>query len=116
VRTGILSGDTPVLEGGPAVADLVTLTLAYPLSAEQAERVLAQDVKDYWVGDKITVRRDYAMSVIGAGYAAGVDPGDKEAVQAALSAGQVSEKDPDVTVDDSGPKVVRSHHAKKADD
>lgn len=62
----------------------VTLTLAHPLSAEQSQRVLADRVKDYWVGDKITVRRDYALSIINAGYAKGVDPADREAVREAL--------------------------------
>jgi hypothetical protein len=68
------------------VADTVTLTLAHPLSPEQAQRVLATEAKQYNVGDKITVRRDYALSVIRAGFAAGVDPNDTEAVNKAIGA------------------------------
>ncbi len=84
------------------MADKVTLTLAYPLSAKQAERVLAEDIKDYQVGDRITVRRDYAVSVINAGYAAGVDPSDAEAVQAALDGDQ-----PDPEVDSPEGEVTK---------
>jgi hypothetical protein len=86
VPGGILGGDINGRTLEDPVTDKVTLTLAYPLSAAQAERVLADDVKDYWVGDKITVRRDYALSVINAGYAKGVDPADRKAVNEALGA------------------------------
>ncbi len=69
-------------------ANTVTLTLAYPLSAPQAARVLAVDEREYQVGEEITVRRDYALMVIQAGFAAGVDPSDSEAVAAALAGRQ----------------------------
>lgn len=63
--------------------DEVTLTLAHPLSAVYAER-LGLDAKDHPVGAKITLSRDRARAVIDAGYAAGVDPGDRAAVSEAL--------------------------------
>lgn len=69
------------------MADTVTLTLAHPFSAAYAERVHAQDVKDYWIGDKITVPKADAVTIINAGYATGVDPSDKAAVDKALKGG-----------------------------
>lgn len=67
------------------MSDKVTLTLAHPLSAKQAERLLVDNVKDYAAGDKITVRRDYAMSIINAGFVDGVDPNVPAQVEKALS-------------------------------
>jgi hypothetical protein len=66
------------------VADTVTLKLAHPLKAEHAERLHAKDAKDYWIGDQITVPRADAIFIIQAGYAAGVDPADHDAVHKAL--------------------------------
>jgi hypothetical protein len=86
---------------------MVTLELAYPLSAKQSERVLAEEVKDYWVGDKITVRYDYARSVINAGFAAGVDPADADAVKAALE-GKQPDSDASPATDAKVEKVEES--------
>lgn len=67
------------------MSDMVTLTLAHPLSAAQASRLHAKDSKDYPQGSKITVPRDDARSIINAGYADGVEPSDHEAVRNALA-------------------------------
>lgn len=96
-------------ERAATVADMVTLTLAHPLSARQAEQVLASEVKEYSTGDKIAVRKDYALSIIQAGYAAGVNPADKDAVTAALD-GTPPELAPNVAekaVDGAGGKVKK---------
>lgn len=66
------------------MANTVSLTLAHPLSAAQAEKLHAAQVKGYTVGDKITVSKDDAVAIINAGYAAGVDPQNHEAVRDAL--------------------------------
>jgi hypothetical protein len=97
------------------VADTVTLTLAHPLSAAQAERVLAKDIKDYKVGDKITVRRDYALSVIQMGYAAGVDPEDRQQVSKALGAdpAQVGEPSGAQVAEQPASTSTKSASAKK---
>lgn len=62
---------------------MVTLTLAHPLNAQQAERLHAKDVKDYTPRDKIIVPVGDAISIINAGFAA-VDPDNPDAVQSAL--------------------------------
>lgn len=67
------------------VKRLVTLTLAHPLSADQARRRRAVDDREYNTGDQITVPHPDAVSIINAGFAAGVDPGDPGAVAAALT-------------------------------
>lgn len=75
------------------MSDLVTLTLAHPLTAEQAERLHAKDSKkNYTQGDKITVPRDDARLIINAGYAQGIEPSDNEAVRKALDSGTSSAK------------------------
>ena len=66
-------------------ASMVTLTLAHPLDAHQAERLHAKDVKDYGTLDKITVPVDDARAIINAGFAADVDPENHEQVAAALN-------------------------------
>jgi hypothetical protein len=72
---------------------MVTLTLANPLTAAQADRLHAKgSSKDYRQGDKITLPRDDARLLINAGYAAGVDPADHEAVHKALDAAAASSK------------------------
>lgn len=63
---------------------MVTLTLAHPLTAQQADRLRAKDSKDYKVGDKITVPMDDARAIINAGFAAGIDPADHKQVRSAL--------------------------------
>jgi hypothetical protein len=68
------------------VAETRKIKLAHPLTAEQAERVHAKDVKDYHVGDEITVPLADARSIVDSGYAAGVDPADADAVRKALGA------------------------------
>jgi hypothetical protein len=60
----------------------VTLKLAHPLTAEQAQRIGAGD-EDLNVGDEIKIHHDMARSVINSGYAQ-VDPEDNEAVADAL--------------------------------
>jgi hypothetical protein len=67
------------------VPTTVTLTLAHPLNAKQADRLHAKDSKDYAVGDKIVVPPDDARAIINAGFAQGVDPEDHEQVKAALT-------------------------------
>jgi hypothetical protein len=65
---------------------MITLELAHPLSAAQAERLRAKDVKDYPTpGMEITLPVDDARSLIGSGYAKDVEPTDAAAVQEALS-------------------------------
>lgn len=65
--------------------DMVTLTLAHPMTAEQSRLFRAKDVKDYdRPGMKITVPRDDARRIIDAGYAAGIEPTNTDAVAAAL--------------------------------
>lgn len=66
-------------------SDLITLILAHPLSAAQAARLHATDVKDYRAGEKISVPERDARSIINAGFAKGVEPGDHEQVAAALN-------------------------------
>lgn len=62
----------------------VTLTLAHPISAAQAEQLRAREIKDYRPTEEITVPYDIARAIIGSGRAA-VDPEDHQAVQEALS-------------------------------
>lgn len=63
-----------------ASADSIEITLAHPISRDQDKQYLGLDLgKDYAAGDKITVNRNGAQSLIGSGYAA-VDPEDREAV------------------------------------
>lgn len=66
---------------------MTTLTLAHPLTAEQARKVHADQDKDYVQGDSITLPRDDARLVINAGYAQDVDPDDHDAVRKALDGG-----------------------------
>lgn len=61
----------------------VALTLAHPVSPEQARRVGAEE-RQYKPGDVIIVPESTAMMVINAGYAQ-VDPADANAVRAALT-------------------------------
>jgi hypothetical protein len=64
---------------------MVTLKLSNPLTADQARRLHARDDKDYSTpGAEITVPRDSARALIDAGYAAGVEPADEEAVEEVL--------------------------------
>lgn len=68
--------------------DSVTITLAHPISREQDKTYLGLPVdKDYGPGDKVTVNRSGAQSLIGSGLAA-VDPEDAEAVRATLNGEQ----------------------------
>lgn len=69
------------------MSDTVTLALAHPLSPDQARRLNAKDVKEYKVGDKITVPLDNAHAIINAGFADGVEPGNADQIQAALNDG-----------------------------
>ena len=65
--------------------DSVTITLAHPISREQDKTYLGLPVdKNYGPGDKVTVNRSGAQSLIGSGLAA-VDPENAEAVRAVLS-------------------------------
>lgn len=67
------------------MSDQITLTLAHPLNARQVERLHAKDVRDYLTGEKIVVPRNDARAIINAGFAAGVEPGNAEQVNKALS-------------------------------
>lgn len=69
------------------MSDMVTLVLAHPLTAKQAERLHAKEAKDYPANGKIIVPRDDARSIINAGYAAGVEPSDHDAVRDAMDNG-----------------------------
>lgn len=67
------------------MSDKVTLTLAHPLTAKQAERLhIEGGGKDLVQGDSITLPREDARAVINAGYAAGVEPENHDAVRKAL--------------------------------
>ncbi|MEW9530761.1 hypothetical protein [Microbispora sp. NPDC049125] len=75
------------------MATQVTLKLAHPLLADQAAAVRAKDTtKDYAVGDEITVPLAEARAVINAGYAMGVDPENKQQVEAVLNAKPTAKK------------------------
>ena len=91
------------------MAKTVTITLAYPLTAEQSKRLAPKEVKDYQVGDKITVRWDYARTIINAGFAAGVDPDDAETVQATMDGNQPAYEG------DEAPASSRKSSAAKSD-
>lgn len=67
------------------MADHVTIELAHPLYAEQAARLRATDVREYEIGERITVPREEAAAIINAGFASGVDPQDQGQVAAALA-------------------------------
>lgn len=54
------------------MSDKVTLTLAHPLTAQQAER-LGAAAKDYAVGDKISVVESQEQALRDAGFVAGVE-------------------------------------------
>ncbi|MEV8634271.1 hypothetical protein AB0395_21710 [Streptosporangium sp. NPDC051023] len=69
---------------------MVTLTLAHPLEEEGAKRVRAKQIRDYQVGEKISVPYHEARGIISAGYAAGIDPEDIEQVQEALATAATS--------------------------
>lgn len=72
---------------GVLVSEMVTLKLAHPLDADRAAGLRAADVREYAVGEEITVPMDEARAIISAGYALGVEPSDKEAVARALRTG-----------------------------
>lgn len=77
-----------------ANADSIEITLAHPITREQDKQYLGLDTKkDYAPGDKITVNRNGASSLIGSGYAA-VDPEDREAVADVLGEPPVVEPTP----------------------
>jgi hypothetical protein len=64
----------------------VTITLAHPLPLDALQRVnIGGYDRDLGIGDTITVRPEVARSLIGAGYAAGIDPENPAAVRAALA-------------------------------
>lgn len=62
---------------------LVPLKLAHPLGKAYVERVQAEPVRDYKVGETIWVARDWGNALIDAGQIQ-VDPIDKKARQRAL--------------------------------
>lgn len=68
-------------------AGKVLITLAHPLTAEQAQR-LALPAEPCKVGDEVWLWPATARAVIGAGYAQ-IDPEDKAAVAKALTPEQV---------------------------
>jgi len=67
------------------VAAMKKIRLAHPLDAEQAARLRAAEIKDYQAGEEIEVPEVDAIAIINAGYAAGVNPRNPEAVRAALA-------------------------------
>lgn len=60
-----------------------TITLAYPLDEAQSA-ALGLDRQHHWTGQRVTMQREYARSVINAGFAQ-VDPTDGEQVRRALA-------------------------------
>lgn len=73
--------------------NMVTLRLAHPLKEQQAARLHAVEVKEYpRPGMEITLPESDALALINAGYASGIDPGDTEAVRAALKGGKTTVK------------------------
>lgn len=64
--------------------NLVTLTLAHPVSKATAEQVNAKVKRDYAVGQEITVSREWGRGLIDAGLVAYVEPTDTKAVREAL--------------------------------
>lgn len=62
---------------------LVALALAHPYPKEYAERVRAEDIRDYAVGETIYVTREFGNAMIDAGMVQ-VDPIDADARRAAL--------------------------------
>jgi hypothetical protein len=77
---------------------MITLKLAHPLTAEQADRLRARDVKEYpSPGMEITVPRDEARAIIDAGYAFGVDPQDQDAVAQVFEPEPTDTPPPDAT-------------------
>lgn len=77
-----ITGDPSTSQSG---AGLVTITLAHPLSLDALRRVNIDADRDYNVGEKIDVRVEIARSLIGSGYALGIDPERPEQVRAALA-------------------------------
>lgn len=84
----VVRADVP----GASDSDMRTLTLAHPLTKRKDFDALglpiAEDadgnVKALAVGTKVSVLARDAQSLIGAGYAAGVDPDNPKAVRAAI--------------------------------
>ena len=74
------------------MSEMVTLTLAHPLSAKQADRLHASESRDYNIDDKITVPVEDARAIINSGFAAGVDPEQHDQVTAALHPAKASAK------------------------
>ena len=67
-------------------AQMITLKLAHPLTAGQAARLRAKEVKEYErPGMEITVPAEEARAIIDAGYASGIEPMDQDAVRDALN-------------------------------
>lgn len=64
--------------------NLVTLTLAHPVSKAMATQVDAKVKTDYKVGAEITVSREWGRGLIDAGYVAYVEPNDQAAIRKAL--------------------------------
>jgi hypothetical protein len=62
---------------------LVPLKLAHPFSEANAQRVQAEDVRDYEVGETIWVSREWGNALVDAGRVQ-VDPVDRKARQQAL--------------------------------
>lgn len=64
---------------------MVQIKLAHPLTPQDAVRLRAEEIKDYWTGDVITVPIEEGRAIIQAGYAWHVDPDNHAAVEAALA-------------------------------
>lgn len=74
--------------------DKVAITLAHPLSKARAAELQADEVRDYKPNEKITVPTGYGRNIIQAGLAAGVNPYEPGATEAALAKAAVVEAAP----------------------
>jgi hypothetical protein len=63
---------------------MVNIKLAHPLTSRDAVRLRAEEIKEYWTGDVISVPTEEGRAIIQAGYAWHVDPENYEAVAGTL--------------------------------
>lgn len=63
---------------------MITVTLAHPVSAEQAAQLGAAEAREYRAGESIELPQNRVAAVINAGYVSGVDPNDPTQVAAVV--------------------------------
>lgn len=80
---------------GATDADLTSITLAHPLTRPEDFTMLGipLDEAPLAAGTKVQVRREHALSLIGAGYAQDVDPDNPASVAKALGHGESAESE-----------------------